>query len=260
MGQGKDDIQVSLSPKDPPMSQAPQTRIGVMVPAGNTVHEAEFAVLRPEGVAFKFVGFGYPRGDGDFCSALADNMAGPVAELTAWGAQLILVGCTTASMTCSGEAFTDRLEAMAGVPVITAAGAAQQAIAALQLHDLAVATPYGDPANAVVQDFLERSGAAVAVLKGLDFDRSPDAWREGQAAMTPDFVRDLSLGVDTPQADGLYLPCAGMVSLDAIDSYEATTGKSAFSSVQAGYWAALRRLGVDGRRLGAGRLVETWDF
>ena len=29
-------------------------------------------------------------------------------------------------------------------------------------------------------------------------------------------------------------------------------------AVQAGFWASLRRLGVDGRRTGAGRLLANW--
>ena len=40
-------------------------RIGVLVPAGNTIHEREFAALRPDGVEFRFArgarGFSYHR-------------------------------------------------------------------------------------------------------------------------------------------------------------------------------------------------------
>ena len=41
---------------------------------------------------------------------------------------------------------------------------------------------------------------------------------------------------------------------------EKKPGKTAISSVQAGFWAALRRIGLDGRQEGYGRLLSTWDF
>ena len=74
-------------------------RIGVLVPAGNSIHEREFAALRPSGVAFRFAGFGYPPADAaDFCADLTTRMAEPIQALREWGAQLLLIGCTAASM------------------------------------------------------------------------------------------------------------------------------------------------------------------
>lgn len=53
-------------------------RIGVLVPAGNSIHEREFAALRPSRVAFRFAGFGYPPADAaDFCADLTTRMAEP---------------------------------------------------------------------------------------------------------------------------------------------------------------------------------------
>jgi maleate isomerase len=242
------------------MSQTPSVRIGVLVPQGNTVHALEFERLKPEGVTFHFLSFAYPQGSEDFCGDLVVNMAPAMEAFKAWGAQAVLVGCTTASMACVSDSFTQGLEAIAGVPVITAAGAAKAAIAALGAHTLAVATPYGAVNNGIVERFLVKSGAEVASIEGLDLDRSVEVWVAGQPTLTPDKVFALSCSADRPEATGLYLPCTGMGSIDAIDRFEKATGKPAFSSVQAGYWATLRRAGFDGRQTGAGRLLEQWDF
>lgn len=243
------------------MSEKPQSlRIGVTVPTGNVVHAREFAALAPAGVEFRFAEFSYPPPGGDFCGAIVGQMAHPLGALRDWGADLVLIGCTTVSMTCADETFTAQLEALAGAPVATAAGATRAAIAALGLDVLSVATPYGEVNNRIVETFLTEAGVKVAAIEGLNLDRAPDVWRAEAPALTGEQVLALGRSVDRAESQGLYLPCTGIASLEAIDRFEAATGKPAFSSVQAGYWASLKRLGYDGRRAGAGRLLETWDF
>lgn len=234
-------------------------RIGVLVPAGNTIHEREFAALRPDGVAFRFSGFSYPPADAaDFCVDLTTRMAAPIAELRAWGAQLLLVGCTAASMRCADPATESRVAQLAGVPVVTAASAAREACAALGLRRVAVATPYGAASNGIVSRYLASIGVEVAAIRGLDLDRSPEVWKREVPALTPQQVCELGLSIDGPAVEALYLPCTGLASIEAIELWERRTGKPALSSVQAGFWASLRRLGLDGRRGGAGRLVAGW--
>jgi maleate cis-trans isomerase len=236
-------------------------RIGVLVPAGNTIHEREFAMLRPAGVAFRFAGFTYPpAGAPDFCADLFAQMREPVAELRAWGAAALLVGCTTASMLCADPAREAQLQALAGVPVVTAASAVREALAALGLRRIVVATPYGARGNGVVVDYLRTIGIETVAIRGLELDRSPDVWQREAPALTPQQVLELGLSIDAPAAEALYLPCTGIGSVEAVELYERRTGKPALSSVQAGFWSTLRRLGIDARRGGAGRLVADWTF
>ncbi len=238
-----------------------EVRVGVLVPAGNTIHEREFAALRPAGVEFRFAGFSYPpMGTSDFCANLFDQMQAPVADLRAWGAQALLVGCTTASMLCADPAREAELQRLAGVPVVTAASAVRAALGALGLARLAVATPYGARGNGVVVDYLRSIGIETVAIRGLDLDRAPEVWKREAPALTPQQVVDLGLSIDGPAAEALYLPCTGIGSVEAIDLYERRTGKPALSSVQAGFWATMRRLGVDARQGGAGRLVAEWQL
>ncbi len=238
---------------------AADIRIGVLVPAGNTIHEREFDALRPAGVAFRFAGFAYPPADAaDFCVDLAARMAEPVAALREWGARLLLVGCTAASMRCADPASEARLAQLAGMPVVTAASAARDACAALGLKRLVVATPYGAASNGIVTRYLGSIGVEVAAIRGLDLDRSPEVWKREVPALSPRQVCDLGLSIDGPSAEALYLPCTGLASIEAIGLFECRTGKPALSSVQAGFWASLRRLGIEGRRSDAGRLVADW--
>ena len=243
------------------MTRADSLQIGVLVPNGNVVHEREFDRLRPAGVGFAFRGFAYPpAGSPKFCDDLASQMAPSIRELREWGAGLILVGCTTASMNCDDAVHHARLEAMAGVPVVTAARASREAIEALKLNALGVATPYGTANNRVVQNYLQSHGIAVTAIRGLDLDRSPEVWKASAANLTPQQLLEVAASVDSPESGGVYFPCTGIGSLEAIIAFEAATGKPAFSSIQAGFWASLRRLGYPGRRSGCGRLIDRWDF
>ncbi len=237
-----------------------EIRVGVLVPAGNTIHEAEFARMRPENVVYRFAPFTSPKGAeaAAFCTLLADNLKAPMKELTDWGAKVLLIGCTSASMKCDDPAAEARLSEIAGVPVITAAAAVREALRFMKPRSLSVATPYGEATNQVVSDFLDRQGVKVAGIKGLAFDASPDVWKANAPTLKAEALLDFSMTI-APESDGLYLPCTGVNSLDALKMYESRTGKPGISSVQAGYWAVMRHLGVNGQRADAGQLVARWS-
>lgn len=234
-------------------------RIGVLVPAGNTVHEAEFTALRPAGVEFSFRQFVQPAaGTREWCGELRACMAPALADLSAWDARVVLIGCTAASMRCAAPGFVADLERLAGAPIVTAAAASRDACMALGLKSVAVATPYGPANNRIIADYLRSAGIAVAALEGLAYDASPELWKQGTSSLVPERLVDYARTIDVPQAQGMYFPCTGVASLDAIARFEQLAGKPATSSVQAGWWAALRRAGIDGRREGAGRLLAEW--
>jgi arylmalonate decarboxylase len=236
-------------------------RVGVLVPAGNVIHEREFVRLQMESVDFRFVSFSYPpAGSTNFCGDLTAQMAAPIAELKSWDAQAILIGCTTASMTCASDEWNARLEQLANAPVITAADASRQAIAAMGLKSVAVATPYGESSNIIVSTYLRANVVEVTTIKGLGLDSSLETWCAKAPLLSTQEILDFSLSIDSYSAQAIYLPCTGIGSLEALDQIEKKTGKPALSSVQAGYWAILRRLGISGRTKGFGRLIEIWDF
>lgn len=241
------------------MSNDNSRRIGVLVPLTNAAHAREFAQLCPPGVRFEFREFANPRSDSaNFCDELLARMAPAMRELTDWGAEAVLLGCTAATMQCGSDECFAQFEALAGVPVVTAARAARDAAAALKLQRLCVATPYSEPGNQAVRRYLESQSIAVSGIRGLGCDTSAQAWAAGLRSLTPQRLLELGQSADSPQAQALYFPCTAVDSLATIELYERATGKPAISSVQAGFWAMLRRLGLDGRQAGAGRLLREW--
>ena len=231
-------------------------RVGVLVPQGNTVHAAEFNRMPHDQAEFRFEPFALPQpGAGDFCRTLVEAVRAPMPARRDWGVDAMLLGCTAASMSSEGTRWQAELERLASVPLVTAAGASRDAFAALGLQRLAVATPYGAASNAIVRAFLERSGIVVVALEGLGLDETAERWTAAAPTLTVERVLDYSLSVDTPEADGVYLPCAGMISVAVIHAYEQRTGKPATSSVQASYWSILATLDLSSSQGNSGRLL-----
>ncbi len=236
-----------------------KTKIGVLVPAGNLIHEEEFGLLAPDHIEFHFQGFAIPAADSPaYCDELKDCMQEPIRQLRQWGADAILIGCTAASMRCGDKKKISDLEELAGVPITTAAKAISDALQWLSITSLAIATPYGDKGNQTVADFVRGLGIDVVSIKGLEFDSSPEVWKKETNAMTPGDVIDFVMSLDIYDADAIFLPCTGLRSLETLQKLESTTDKRALSSVQAGYWAALNTLGIQDRKPGFGKLIEDW--
>ena len=196
----------------------------------------------------------------DYCADLATLMADPAKELKAWGAEVILIGCTTASMKCGDPQHIARMEAIAGVPLVTAASAVREALKALSIKSLTIATPYGDRSNGIVSNFINSCGVNVSAIAGFAYDANMTMFKEKATTLTPAEVTAFITGIDKPEADGMFMPCTGVRSVEAIAQLEKARGKAVISSVQAGFWAALRRIGLDGRQEGYGRLLSTWEI
>ncbi len=221
-------------------------QVGVLVPMGSTVHEAEFSRMPHDQVEFRFAGFALPPSvSPTFCAELADAVKEPMHVLRRWGADVMLLGCTTASMKCEDTPWRSRLEDLAQVPLLTAAGASREAFAALGLRRVIVATPYGPTSNAIIRDFLAASAIDIVRLEGMNLDDTVEHWAATVPSLSAAHVLSYSIALETNGSDGLYLPCTGMTSVSVIDAYEKQTGKPATSSVQAGYRSVLAVLGLE---------------
>jgi len=57
-----------------------------------------------------------------------------------------------------------------------------------------------------------------------------------------------------PSADGVFISCGGLSTLDVIPPLEVGTGKPATASSPAGFWDVMRLAGLDAASPGFGRL------
>jgi len=182
------------------------------------------------------------------------NEALPAAAalLAATGPDLCLYGCTSGSFIEGREGLARIVSQMAAIvecPVVATMAAVVDALEALGIRRVALATPYLDEVNALEAEFLESSGFQVVAVRGLGL--SGKAIRE----VEPAAVAALVQAVDVPAAEGVFVSCTDLRALDVLEESERALRKPVISSNQASLWAVLRHAGVAEAIPGLGSLL-----
>ena len=166
---------------------------------------------------------------------------------------LIVYGCTSGSLLDLDydQRLVGRIEGATGVPAIATAGAVVEALRALGVRRVAVATPYPDDINEREVAFLEAHGFEVTSLEALRL-RDSHAIPE----VPPERVEALGRAADRPEAEALFISCTNFPTAEVLEPLEQALGKPVVSSNSASFWLALRRLGVEAPVEGAGRLLR----
>jgi maleate cis-trans isomerase len=231
-------------------------RIGLIVPSPNTVCETEMRMLAPEGVTVHTARLLYRPEDGSGALAAMDaHLPRTLDELAGAEVDVIAYACTASSVEQGPETICSAAEERTGIPTIATAGAVLDALRALGAGALAIATPYPEAVNASERRFFGEHGfrvtADISVLQRPEQKRLRHMCLVDPALLVAEAKR-----IVTPDTDALFLSCTDMPSLVAIATLEAELDVPVVSSTQATFWQALRRLGLDDRVPGAGRLLR----
>ena len=160
--------------------------------------------------------------------------------------------CTSGSAVLGEEAVARALRrGQPGTRALSLFACALAAMRALAIHRPALATPYLDEVNRAEAEALAAEGVAVQSIRGLGI-----AGGREMCLVEPDAIVELALAADRPQADGIFVSCSALRSVEALDEIERRTGKPAVASNQALVWRMLRLIGVEDRLSGCGRLLR----
>ena len=228
--------------------------IGLIVPPGHGQVPDDAARLYGEHVHFIARGLGISAVSPTGFDPVIDRVLDKARELRDAGAQAISLMGTSISF-YRGAAFTEELRARmqeaTGVPCTTMSHAIVSALRALSVHRVAVATSYIDELNDRLVDYLTQAGFTVTAIRGLGLDGVAD-----MHAVTPQTLIELSASVyrQDESADGVFISCGGLQTLDVVAPLEAQLGRPATSSSNAGFWDVMRAAGQDPSSTGYGRL------
>jgi maleate cis-trans isomerase len=232
-------------------------RIGVIVPPSNTVNEAEFARLAPEGITFHFTRtpmHADPAHD-DFKEMLG-AVSHAVDDLSRANVDAVAFGCTADSMACPADRLIGTMQqASGGKPAISTAGAILAALEALGVKKISMATPYIEETNEHEKHFLEEHGLTVVAMAGLGLNTGLEGIKK-MSRVPPAQVFEHAKSVDRPEAQAILICCTDFNTLDMIEPLEKELGKPVISSNTASFWAALRAAGIDDKVAGYGRLLR----
>lgn len=237
-----------------------RARLGLITPPTNTVNEAEWSRMMPQGVTFHT-----HRMPLHADTTSEAGKAGLMQDLEAVFGMLkparvdaIAYACTAGSMINPVDSLPEHLTASMGVTAVTTSAAIIHALKTLGATRLSVATPYHDKLNQHETAFLQENGFTVDNLIGLGIGASGPADYVRIAETPLDHVADHVRAAFTPGSDAILITCTDFPTLPLIAQLEAEFGVPVVTSNQATFWAMLRAVGIDDRMQGFGRLLS--DF
>jgi maleate cis-trans isomerase len=237
--------------------------LGILLPPGNPTVASELARMAPPGLALTYAWLEAGPGNGRAGSAegmetrtrgYLAHLDRPAAVLAAVRPSLVVLAHTASSYLtgfASEPALVERLTALTGAPVVTAAQAVGAALERFGVKALALGTPYPEPIGARARVYWAAAGFRVVRHHRLDLE---DIYAAG-----PERARELARGADAPDADAVLLSGTGLPTLDALEPLERELGKPVISSNQALLWRALELVGARPRSEGFGWLLRLGD-
>lgn len=241
-----------------------RAKIGVIVPATNTVVQPEMDAMRPPGVTNHVSRMFLPPRpydsmeeyarllqveEGDLDSALKLCLLMEPAVIAHGHSIHSFRGDVT-----RGYAEKTALEKKTGVPFWTPSTAVLAALEAIgKPKRIAVLSPYWPPADEMIANFLRSAGYEVVGSGGLKAKGATNV-----ARITPEQIREGFRMVDSARAEVLVQVGTALPLSHMTESIEKEHGKPVIGVNVATYWAALRSIGINDRIVGFGNLLANF--
>jgi len=228
-------------------------KIGLLVPSVNTVVEPETNRMAPEGINIYAARMRNATVDVENTKDMLSHVNRATDELASAKMDVIAFACTAGSFfegTSGEQELKTTIEHIAGVPAVTTSGAVIEALQTLKLKKIVVATPYPDDMNNLERKFLAVNGFDVLDIKGLGI---VDAWSIG--TVKPEETYEFAKKVFNSDADGMFISCTNLRTIEIIERLEREIGKPVVTSNQATFWACLKAIGYSEAIQGYGKLL-----
>ena len=226
-------------------------KLGMIVPSWNTVMEYETRRMAGNGISVHTQRISHTADTEENLMWMGTQVPAAAQLLAHAKVSVICYGCTAGGF-IKGPAY-DRdmavqIEAATGIPGATSASAIIDALGALGVTRISVATAYEPWLNEKTRQYLEAAGFTVLAIEGFG--------TQAHAAVTPDRVAALAKKVDRPDAQAVFIGCSNLRTLEIIEALEQDLGKPVITSNQASMWRMLRLAGSTYTVPGGGRLLR----
>ncbi len=240
-----------------PSAYGYRAKIGVIVPPTNTVNEAEWNRMAPEGISIHATRMPLhaDTSSSDGKKSLYTDVEKATKDLAQAQLDAIAYGCTAGSMVLPITELSSFMTEISGRPCVTTAASIVSALKALSITKVALATPYHQALNDHEIEFLSNTGVEVIHAQGLGIGGG-GAQEYIQIAQTPESeVLKHILSADRPEAEAIVVSCTDFPVLNLIPDIEDCLCKPIVTSNQATFWAVIRAAGIDDSLSGMGELL-----
>ena len=241
-----------------------RARIGIAIPSTNIAVEYDCQRIIPEGVTWHFGRFfiemrdlsddaGFLR----FVEAIQDTIPLSMRDLVTAEITYAMMGMSAETFwggRAGNEAFQAGIREIIGpdMGLTTGAEAADAALKAFGIKDIAVLTPYQPVADEQVRTFFGESVYNIKRLHGLKCDSAHGIANTPRAQVLDVIMNEL----DGDDIDAIVQVGTNLSTIDMFPTLEHQLGKPMIAINVALIWHALRAAGIDDKFFGRGRLLE----
>lgn len=235
------------------METVVEKRIGILLPSSNMTMEPEFYGMIPTGVTVHTTRLFLTEVKYDAWMVMNQEIEKASEYLATAEVDVILFACTGASFAKPDydKEIIGRIKKATGIDGTTTSTAIMEALKALNVKRIGLATPYPTEVNMIAKRFLESHGIEVIVEKGLGISNSAEIGR-----LSSSVSYQIGLEVDGSELEAIFLSCTNLRTIDILEKLEKKVGKPVISSNQASLWKALKILGIKSPIKGYGTLLE----
>ena len=231
----------------------PRHKIGLIVPANNTVIEPELWSLSLPDVAFYATRI-MAKGNltGAAVLQMEETVDRAVDELVATGVDVIVYAdmVTTFIMDRNwNEIRTAEIADRAAIPCVSAWTALRDALERLNITRFAVGTPYPADIHDLVSDYFTDKGYVITADATLDVLSMREV-----AKVKPGSIFRVARSISPAPAEAVVFLATDLHTFDILDQMENELALPVLSSNQTILWAALKTIEYSGEANGPGRL------
>ena len=229
--------------------------IGLIVPPADGAVPPEAPLLYPT-LHFEALGLALPEISASGFDAVRGAIIDKAQRLAGRGAEAISVMGTSLTFYRGAAANRELQRAIrdaTGLPATTMSSAVVNALRALGVKRVGLATAYTDDLNLRLESFLREEGFDIAAVQGLDMQDVGGVRQVPPQALAALVERVFEAD---RSAEGILLSCGGLLAQDIIPGLEARLGVPVVASSPAGFWDVVRLAGHDSTAPGCGRLFE----
>ena len=214
-------------------------RLGLIIPAVNTMSEPQFNKYAPSGMAIHVMRARIAGNPQLTLSDLEPRIEQATDLLMDADPDAIVFHCTGTSMKEGVEGDQRVLSKIAQAtsrPTFSTIGLVVEAMRALNMKKVVVISPYRSNKDAV--RYLGEVGIETVGDVALGYGGSGADY----ARITPQEWVELARKHDVPDADGFFLSCTNTTQIEAIAALEEAIGKPVVNSNHAVFWGAAKHL------------------
>tara|TARA_B100001750_G_C15414641_1_gene549636 strand:- start:418 stop:1173 length:756 start_codon:yes stop_codon:yes gene_type:complete len=149
---------------------------------------------------------------------------------------VLAYGCTSGTVAIGYDKILNRVNKIRPrVPLVTPITSAIKAIKKLKIKKLSVLTPYPDDINKKIATYLEKNELQVISFTALKLTTDT-----ALARVEPSSIYKFINSRNVKNADGLFISCTGLRSVEVIKRIETKINKPVITSNQAMLWDCMR--------------------